>query len=126
MVYNSDMSIVYLLGWWYGSGWLRQWKLVMTRLIGAGRFFSVLTVLRTMFSPWKQLVSHAPSSGLNIQKLVDNMISRFVGLFIRCFTLLAAAVSLAVIAVLSIAAAVIWPTLPILSFAAILKGLGAF
>ena len=120
------MSIVYLLSWWYGSGWLGQWKLVSVRLINAGRFFSMLTVIRTLFSPWKQLVSHAPSSGLNIQKLVDNMISRFVGFFIRIFTLIAAVFSLTGIAVLSVGAAIIWPALPLISFAAILKGLGAF
>ncbi len=118
------MSIVYLLGWWYGSGWLRQWKRIAERLLGVGRFFSVLTVMRTLFSPWKQLISHAPSTGINIQKLIDNMISRFVGFFIRSFTLLAAVMSFAVIGSLSVIAAIVWPVVPFIIPAAILKGMG--
>lgn len=124
VVYNNGMSIVYLLAWWYGSGWLRQWKLIIQRLLGVSRFFSVLTVIRTLFSPWKQLISHAPSNGINFQKMIDNMISRFVGLFIRIFTLVAAVVSLVVIGSLSVAAAIIWPVVPLFIPAAVLKGMG--
>ncbi len=118
------MSIFYLLEWWYGRGFMRQWQLVGLRTAKIGQAFSGGTLIRTLFSPWKQLVSPITKPGPSLQKLADNLVSRFVGFFIRFFTLLAAIVSLVVVGMLSILWAVLWPLVPFMSIAAILKGIG--
>lgn len=75
--------------------------------------FSVSTLVRTLFAPWKQIQT-APGNTVqgHFQAIVDNTISRFIGLFIRLFTLIAAFISLAIVCVISLVLVVIWPLLP--------------
>lgn len=121
------MFIVLLGQWWYGRGWLEQWQKIITRTKSIGSAYSGVTLLKTLFSPWKRITALEPANPTiqqRFQMLIDNLISRVVGAIVRFFTLLAALVSLVVTFAFSVALAVFWPLIPILSLIAILKGFG--
>jgi hypothetical protein len=121
------MFIVLALQWWYGPGWLQQWRKIISRTRSVGGAYSGKTLLRTLFSPWKRITALSapnPTIQQRFQALIDNLVSRLVGAIVRFFTLLAALVSLIVTITLSTALAVLWPLIPVLSVAAIIKGLG--
>jgi hypothetical protein len=121
------MFIVFLLQWWYGPGWLAQWQKILLRAKGVGSAYSGKTLLKTLFSPWKRITALKPANPTiqqRFQSLIDNLVSRFVGFIVRIFTLLAALVSLIFIVVFSAVLALVWPLIPLLSIAAIVKGLG--
>lgn len=121
------MFIVYLLSWWYGPGWLSQWRQLVQKTSAIGQAFSGKTLLKTLFSPWKRVVT-LPNQNANIQQklraLEDNLISRFVGFWVRFFTLLAALVMLVLVGLIYLGLALVWPLLPIVSVAAILISTG--
>jgi hypothetical protein len=121
------MFIALMLQWWYGLGWLQQWRQVAIRTKSIGGAYSGKTLLKTMFAPWKRVITSNSSNATlqqKFQSIIDNLVSRMVGAVVRTFTLLAALVSLAFVAIFSILLALIWPFLPFLSIAVILKGVG--
>ena len=121
------MFIVFVLQWWYGPGWLSQWQKIISRTKSVGSAYSGKTLLKTLFSPWKRITAlnvPNPTIQQRFQSLIDNLVSRFIGAIVRFFTLLAALVSLIFIVVLSMVLAVLWPLIPILSIAVIIKGFG--
>lgn len=109
------MFVILLLSWWYGRGWFWLAGLISKNLKEINEAFSVGILLKTLFSPWKQIQS--PTSFKNfIQASVDNLVSRFVGAAVRSLMLLGAFLSSAFVAVAGIAALIIWPLLPIAVF----------
>ena len=84
--------------WWYGRGW----KLVATslkpRLHGVANAFSVRQLLRTLFEPWRRIVTEPGSSLEDRWKAgFDNAFSRMVGFVVRLFVLVAAVGALAAV-----------------------------
>src|ERR1700739_3851693 len=103
-----------LFKWWYGSGWLDAWQRVGRSINKAQMAFSLPVLVRSLFSPWKQITS-APGQTLN-QKFnakIDNLVSRTIGFFVRLFTRLAAIVFISAKALFGVATALAWPMLPI-------------
>jgi len=110
--------------WWYGRGW----KLVATsfrpRLRGVANAFSVRQLLRTLFEPWRRIVTEPGSSLEDRWKAgLDNAFSRMVGFVVRSFVLVAAAASLVAIAVLTLIEVVAWPVLPLAVPGCLIAGL---
>lgn len=86
--------------------------------------FSVPLLMRTLFSPWRRIVSLGSSNILeSLRAMVDNSVSRFVGFGVRVLTLIAAAVVLALTLVSGIIAVIVWPLLPPLAVALVAAGL---
>lgn len=109
------MFVFYMLGWWYGAGWKNQIALVGKRVKNVGKAFSGGALLRTLFSPWKQIVSGTDRDaalGDKMRAVLDNIISRFVGFMVRSFTLLAATVMIIVTLVVGLILVVSWPLVP--------------
>lgn len=107
--------VIYMLGWWYGAGWKNQVSLVGKRVKTVGKAFSGGALLRTLFSPWKQIVSGTDRDaalGDKMRAVLDNIISRFVGFMVRSFTLLAATVMIIVTLVVGLILVVSWPLVP--------------
>ena len=99
------MFVVYCLSWWYTAGWKHQFESTVQRVAKVGKAFSGGSLLRTLFSPWKQIVSGtARDASLNdkMRALVDNLVSRFVGFMIRSLTLIAAVIVLIATIILGI------------------------
>ncbi|CAN5360452.1 hypothetical protein BH09PAT4_BH09PAT4_04750 [soil metagenome] len=110
-----------LLHWWYGRGWELMITQALHRLGNLGAAFSVSILLRTLFSPWRRIISY-PGAGLDarLRAMLDNLVSRAVGFVVRLLVLLTVAI-LGVLAVLvGLLQILIWPVFPLLVFAPIL------
>jgi hypothetical protein len=112
------------ISWWYGAGWRLIGKRVSRRLDRTLESFSVPTLARTLFAPWKRIVT-TPGAGIgaHLRAAGDNFISRLVGFSVRCIVLVAATVSMGGIAVFGLIQFVIWPLIPVLVVVGIIMGL---
>lgn len=109
--------------WWYTRGWRRMAASVKRWLSVTLQMFSVPSLLRTLFAPWRRIITY-PGTGLEgrLRAIADNLVSRCVGFTVRVFTLIAAGFSLAFIAVAGVAILIAWPFLPLGVVAALIKG----
>ncbi len=110
--------------WWYGRGWQEIIKDSLAMLDRVQLSFSIPVLLRTLFSPWKQIVD-MPGKSIDqkFQVLLDNLISRTVGFFVRIFALVAAAILLVVTAVVGIIMTIAWPVIPLLIIYCAFRGI---
>jgi hypothetical protein len=110
--------------WWYGQGWLKLFNDIKKRIADTFKAFSAPILLRTLFAPWRRIISY-PGSGLgnHIQALVDNLISRVVGLSVRLLTLFAVAITTTFIGIAGAIGLVLWPLLPVGCILLIIKAL---
>ena len=118
------MLIAAFLQWWYGPGWRDASNRLSARLKNTYLSFSVPILLRTMFAPWRRIIT--PPNGSLEQKmkaLLDNIVSRAVGFTVRVMALLAAGLLLFFYAGFGGILLILWPILPILGPALIVGGL---
>lgn len=107
------MFIALMLSWWYGRGWFWLAGNIKGRLEAINETFSVPTLLKTLFAPWKQIQS--PKSFKNfIQSSLDNFISRFIGATVRTGMLIFALLASTTVLLVGVAALIIWPFVPLL------------
>lgn len=117
------MVLVSYLQWWYTKGWSELIARSARGLRGIVRQFSVPILIRTLFSPWKRIITYGQKGLPEILKaLVDNLISRLVGFVVRVLALIAAVVSLTIVGVVSAVLIVAWPIIPLLSLSLIAIG----
>lgn len=118
------MLAVSLALWWYSRGWANTVTNLMSMVSGISRLFSVPILLRTLFSPWKRIISY-PGASLDakMRALVDNLVSRAVGFVVRILVLLTALVMEAAAGCLGVAWIIVWPCLPLLGAALLVKGI---
>ena len=112
------MIIMAFFQWWYGPGWKSQLEAIAGRARSLSEVFSIGILLRTLFAPWKQVVSGTRSDQsvkIKLSAGVDNVVSRLVGFAMRSIVLLVAVLSLIVVVTVSLVIAIIWPTLPALA-----------
>lgn len=117
------MLVVSFFSWWYGQGWLGVAKNIGPRLAGIAEVFSVTQLLRTLFAPWRRIITY-PGSSLpeKIRAWGDNVFSRAVGFVVRLIVLFVALIIIAFAAFFSVIELVIWPLLPIAVPALIFMG----
>ena len=86
--------------------------------------FSISTLLRTLFAPWRRIVSY-PGASLDdkLRAMLDNLVSRGVGFVVRLFVLLAVAVLAVVIIIVDVVQIVAWPLVPLLIIGGVVMGL---
>ena len=106
MWYNKDMLIVGFLSWWYGEGWKGFFQEFGQSLKGLADFFSVFTLLKTLFSPYRQISANGG--------FVDKLISRVVGAFARLILIIVGVIVMILDLVFGTILMIIWPTMPIL------------
>jgi hypothetical protein len=113
------MSITYLLQWWYGAGWRRQVTLISVRVKRIGKAFSGGILIKTLFSPWKRLVTGTDRNstlGDKLRAALDNVVSRFVGFMVRSITLFTALITIVAVFFINLIIIIIWPIVPIAPF----------
>jgi nucleoside recognition membrane protein YjiH len=118
------MFLQSIFQWWYTVGWASKWRGVLTKVSEQAEAFSLGIILKTLFKPWKQISTLDQHSSW-LQKSIDCLISRFVGLLIRTMVLIGGVLFMTVSLLINFTLAIIWPVLPImpLMFAAIGLGL---
>lgn len=108
------MIMLSLFQWWYGHGWLSAIRHSENRIKNTYRLFSIPILLRTLFSPWRRIMTVPGASiGDHIRAVADNTVSRIVGFIVRLIVLLTAAVLLVLASIVSLLELLSWPLLPI-------------
>lgn len=75
--------------------------------------FSVSILLKTLFAPWRRITTEGGRSMQEQSRaLLDNLISRLVGFTIRIFVIIAALVSMVLLAVAGVVVIIGWPLAP--------------
>ncbi len=118
------MFAIGFLRWWYGPGWRDAGQRVLSRVTGIYRYFSLPILLRTLFQPWRRIIS--PGGGSLQQQtraMLDNLVSRWVGFSIRILSLLAAVILMTAALVLGGILIAAWPLLPLASLIMVAAGL---
>ena len=113
--YNEDMFLVGILSWWYGDGWRQRLNLLGARIDRINDFFSVGLLARTLFAPFRQISAGAVSGPIGVQAraLVDQLISRMIGFFVRGFMILLGIVVMILVAVWGIVLVIGWAIIPL-------------
>lgn len=110
------MFIVGLFSWWYSAGWLRSVSAVRSSLASIYDYFSLDLLLRTLFSPFRQISAGSVRGpiGAQLRALVDNLISRVIGGIVRTIVIIVGSVTLLLSGVLGLLRIVLWPLVPVL------------
>ena len=122
--YNTLMLVAAFVRWWYGPGWHDVAHRLSLRMRGTYQNLSVGTLLRTMFEPWRRIISYSDGAlGDRLRAVVDNAVSRCVGFSVRLIVLITAAILLTIYVLLGGLIVVLWPLLPLLGLGLIAGGL---
>jgi hypothetical protein len=118
------MLMLELCKWWYGPGWGEAAEGAKKRLLTLADMFSIAILLRTLFAPWKRIISY-PGAGLDahLRAMLDNLVSRIIGFFVRVTVLFSAAVAFVIFGFISLAQVLLWPLVPIAAVVLIIWGL---
>jgi hypothetical protein len=100
------------LTWWYSKGWLDFVKKINQWITGIWRMFSVSILLKTLFQPWKRIIS-PPGKSLDaiVRAMIDNLVSRVIGFTVRMLVLTAALIVTSMAAMVGGAVSLGWPLL---------------
>lgn len=103
-----------LFSWWYGDGWKQIIGHLKIRTMKVLDSLSVIQLVKTLFSPWKRIVTD-PGRSLEgrLKAAVDNGFSRVVGFVVRLFVLLASGLFIFGIFLLSLIEILGWPMIPL-------------
>jgi len=118
------MLAISLVTWWYSKGWINTMTNLSSMVTGISRLFSVPILLRTLFAPWKRIISY-PGSSLDakMRAFADNMVSRAVGFVVRILVLLTALIVEALAGSIGIIWIILWPCIPLLGVLLLVKGI---
>ncbi len=107
-----------LLQWWYFQGWSRFANSLIAKIKGTFEFFSVGLLLRTLFTPYKQLSAEDHSGKTDPASIAgaafDNLLSRFIGFFVRVGIIIISIITVCFEAIFGFILIVLWPAVPLL------------
>ena len=118
------MAITEMFLWWYSQGWsvfIHKIRLFLTNIID---FFSMSSLIRTLFQPFRQISAESASSDssldLKFQMFIDRLVSRIIGFFTRLFLLLVGCIIIIVGSIVCLIFIILWPFIPFLPIAGII------
>lgn len=113
------MFVLAVFSWWYGAGWARLAKRVMQRTDNVLAFFSVGTLAKTLFAPFRQISAGQVQGSMDVQMraFFDRLISRIVGAVVRSFMIIAGLFSALFAVLLGLLQMLAWPLVPLLPLA---------
>ena len=114
--YNSDMFLVGILSWWYGSGFISGFKAIKDRFFISADFFSIGLLFKTLFAPYRQISAGRVSGpiGVQLHAFLDRTISRLVGSFVRMFMIIFGSFVMLAQILFGILFLIIWLVMPLL------------
>lgn len=109
------MIFIGLLKWWYGVGWQGVLNRQLLGLRVTADYFSIGLLLKTLFSPFRQIGSDETSreAGGKFNLFIDKLISRSIGAVVRLMTIIGGTVCLLFRLIFGIICLAIWPMLPL-------------
>ena len=109
------MILADLVFWWYSNGFKSFIEKLFDKLKSTADFFSILDLLRTLFSPFRQISAEATSNlalDVRFHAFLDRLFSRFFGAFIRIFIIFFGLIVLVAQSILSFILILFYPLLP--------------
>lgn len=115
------MVIVDLLVWWYGRGWRARASALMARLGGTVDYFSIDLLIRTLFSPFRQIAAGKVQGpiGVKMRAFFDRLVSRIIGGIVRFIVMVIGSVTIVSQFAISVALLIGWALLPFFPFVAV-------
>lgn len=112
--------------WWYSAGLNQAFEVVFALIAYVGNAFSLPTLLKTLFQPWKNDVLRAQNVSLAEQVKIWqlNLASRIIGFLIRFIVIVMTLIILAVLFVVVGVGLVVWLLVPLLVVALPILGVG--
>lgn len=111
------MAIAEMFFWWYSSGWSTFIKKVRDFILSITDFFSMTSLLRTLFKPFRQISAETTNSeaslDLKFHMFLDRLISRIIGFFSRLALLITGIVIIIVGCLFSLIFVILWPIIPL-------------
>lgn len=116
LLYNVVMVIVGVLIWWYSAGWFGCILRVRDKLMGVYDYFSIDLLIRTLFSPFRQISAGRVDGpiGAQLRAFFDRLLSRIIGACVRLMTVVIGACALVVTLVWGVVKIVAWLVVPLL------------
>lgn len=116
------MLFVALVSWWYGAGWVKQALILRTQIMNALDTFSIGLLLRTLFSPFRQISAGGVRGplGVKLRAWFDRLVSRFVGAGVRIIVIGIGVVYLLLVIIVGVVRFLAWPLIPLLPIIAVL------
>lgn len=110
------MFIVGLLSWWYTAGWWHRVHRLHEKLESTLDYFSIGLLLRTLFSPFRQISAGRVRGPLGVQlrAWVDRLVSRLIGAMVRTVVIFVGLVTIVVHVVLGSIIVIGWALVPLL------------
>lgn len=115
------MFIVGILSWWYTAGWRQQFVNVQARLSRTLDYFSIDLLLRTFFSPFRQISAGRVTGSLDVQvrAFFDRLVSRLIGAMVRGAIIVLGTLWIICSTLISGSLAVLWLVVPLLPIAGV-------
>ena len=109
------LLITSLLRWWYTDGWRARAQRVANRLDGTMDYFSFDLLLKTLFTPFRQISAGSVDGPLEVKlrALIDKLFSRVIGAFIRLIILIVGGLTIGFQAVFGVLVLVGWAVVPL-------------
>ena len=118
------MLLASFFSWWYGRGWREVLTGFGGRIRGVAATFSVDQLLKTLFAPWRRIISYGGDAFADrVRAWFDNIFSRAVGFVVRLIVLFTALIVIVAVTVFTLIEIIIWPLLPLAVPILIIAGL---
>lgn len=100
--------------WWYTSGWVGCFSRWQNRYKSLSEYFSISTLLTTLFNPFRQNTYVAANKSLDAKfhTLLENLFSRVMGFIVRTMIIITAIIVFILAAPFMILELIIWPFIP--------------
>jgi hypothetical protein len=114
--------MVGFLQWWYTRGWARFAEGLLNRLRGLTDFFSLGLLVKTFFSPFRQISAYGDDNASLQQQFAqfwDKMLSRIIGAVVRFMIIIGGIVTLFVVTTIGFVLTLAWPLMPLMPIAGV-------
>ena len=122
------MFIVGMFRWWYSDGWLQCVRSVQGTLLGVYDYFSIDLLLRTLFSPFRQISAGKVNGpvGVQLRAWFDQLISRTIGAFVRSVVIIIGSAALFLSVGWGLIRLIAWPLVPLLPVIGVLLAMSGW
>ncbi|MBR2709872.1 hypothetical protein IKE72_02220 [Candidatus Saccharibacteria bacterium] len=117
------MILIEMVGWWYARGWGIFVRKAGGFLKSITNFFSMSSLLRTLFKPFRQISADSAGSGASVDikfhLFIDRLVSRVIGFFSRLILIVVGLILIVVGGLFCLVVILAWPFIPFIPVAGI-------
>lgn len=115
------LLVTELLRWWYGDGFKGRVRMMAYRLEGTLDYFSIDLLIKTLFSPFRQISAGRVDGpiGVQLRALVDKIFSRLIGALVRTVILIIGGIVILLQTVVGTVVLLVWALVPLIPFVGI-------